>query len=317
MPIPRMNLRIGVVQLSPKIGQVQANLAKARELCRKIQPQSLDLLCFPEMALTGYVFDNATSIAPHLEQPRTGITSQFCSELSKKLQCYVVAGYPERLGPEEVADVTFSEDGDDTVQQVGANSAAFYGPDGEWVGGYRKTNLYETDMTWAKPGDGFTTFTLSPPLQHVMSLAICMDLNSQTPHWSLPDGPYELADYCVSKKTKLLILLNAWLDSEKELEETKDWNTLNYWASRLRPLWSNGTDDDSSEEDGDTSQQSDSQNPGHETVVVICNRSGQENGKTFAGTSAIFSMRQGSGRPVLLDMMERTEEGVRIWNIQI
>jgi hypothetical protein len=39
--------------------------------------------------------------------------------------------------------------------------------------------------------------------------------------------------------------------------------------------------------------------------------------KTFAGSSAIFSMRSGSGRPKLLDMMERQEEGVRIWDIQV
>lgn len=40
-------------------------------------------------------------------------------------------------------------------------------------------------------------------------------------------------------------------------------------------------------------------------------------GITFAGSSAIFSMRSGSGHPKLLDMMERREEGVRIWDIQV
>ena len=43
------------------------------------------------------------------------------------------------------------------VRQVGANSAIIYGPDGQWVGGYRKTNLFETDKPWAKPG-GCTSF---------------------------------------------------------------------------------------------------------------------------------------------------------------
>lgn len=96
------------------------------------------------MAFSGYVFENASAISPYLEHPRTGTTSQFCSDLARKLQCYVVAGYPEKL--------SLTEDRD--VDQVGANSATFYGPDGEWVGGYRKTNLYETDLTWAKPGVG-------------------------------------------------------------------------------------------------------------------------------------------------------------------
>jgi hypothetical protein len=39
-------------------------------------------------------------------------------------------------------------------------------------------------------------------------------------------------------------------------------------------------------------------------------------GKTFAGSSAIFSMQPASGRPKLLGMMGRREEGVYIWNIE-
>lgn len=37
-------------------------------------------------------------------------------------------------------------------EEVGANSAVLYGPDGAFVGNYRKTNPFETDKTWAKPG---------------------------------------------------------------------------------------------------------------------------------------------------------------------
>jgi hypothetical protein len=118
----------------------------------RIQPQSLDLLCFPEMAFSGYVFENASAITPYLEHPRTGTTSRFCSDLAKRLQCYVLAGFPEKLSPTE----------DRKTGQVGANSAAFYGPDGEWVGGYRKTNLYKTDLTWAKPGTWGALFLITP-----------------------------------------------------------------------------------------------------------------------------------------------------------
>jgi len=101
--------------------------------------------------------------------------------------CYVAAGYPERLDAEELVETsppTLANDGqtvrdgpripneeekpmfekdphhttntstsDDHAQNfVGANSAILYGPSGEWVGGYRKTNLFETDKSWAKPG---------------------------------------------------------------------------------------------------------------------------------------------------------------------
>jgi protein N-terminal amidase len=98
--------------------------------------------------------------------------------MAQRLNCYVVAGYPERLslgeaeshvhiemstvlsGEMEIPPDSSASDvpellgakGEQPRIQVGANSLALYGPTGEWVGGYRKTNLFETDMTWAKPG---------------------------------------------------------------------------------------------------------------------------------------------------------------------
>lgn len=168
---------------------------------------------------------------------------------------------------------------------VGANSATLYGPDGEWVGGYRKTNLFSTDKTWAKPGmllnqvlcilidpstgPGFMTFSLPPPLRSV-TLSICMDLNAQPPHsWTTADGPYELADYCLKEKTNVLVLLNAWIDSAEDPDDRHDMYTVDFWAERLRPLWL------------------ESSSASQETFVVVCNRGGDENGKipSWAGSS--------------------------------
>jgi len=66
-----------------------------------------------------------------------------------------MAGYPEKLSKEEsrpalLDDSKDKPDGDGRV--VGANSSVLYNPDGECIGEYRKTNLYDTDKTWAKPG---------------------------------------------------------------------------------------------------------------------------------------------------------------------
>lgn len=105
--------------------------------------------------VTGYVFPDAVSISPYLEEPRTGPTSTFCASLATRLRCYVVAGYPERLRPEEAHRAILPADDENEtreVDKVGANAAALYGPDGQFVGDYRKTNLYETDMTWAHAG---------------------------------------------------------------------------------------------------------------------------------------------------------------------
>jgi len=289
-------------------------------LCKTIQPRSLDLLCFPEMAFTGYVFDNATEISPYLEQPRTGPTSLFCSEIARTLECYVFAGYPEVLSSGEPSNSKTTTESMNTscdsnrAEEVGANSAVVYDPKGEWVGGYRKTHLFETDKTWAKAGTGFATFILPPPLRTVC-LGICMDLNPQIEDWTSLRSPYEIAGHCLSNKANVLVLLNAWLDSTEDQKKAHDLSTLNYWSARLRPLWAN---EDVNEKSDDTLSPSNNSEHGRQkTIVVICNRSGKENGKTFAGTSAIFSMVTGSGRPNLLAKMERKEEGVRILDIKL
>ncbi|PPQ71039.1 hypothetical protein CVT24_011920 [Panaeolus cyanescens] len=338
-----LNLRIGVVQFAPRIGHVQSNIAKARDLCKRIQRGSVDVLCFPEMAFTGkykhrYVFENASAISPHLEHPTTGPTSQFCAELAKNLGCYVTAGYPEKLSEEEIkglepevitlpsiSEVEKKPNNSVLREQVGANSAVLYNPEGELICNYRKTNLFVTDLSWAKAGTGFKTLSLPPPLRTI-TLGICNDLNPQSSIWSVLKGPFELSSHALENKTNVLILLNAWLDSKKDEDVEHDWSTLNYWASRMRPLWSDGKEredpenssnngSDDQEETPSPQESSPADDP--EVVVVVCNRTGEENGKTFAGTSAIFSMRRSVGRPKLLDMMERDEEGVRIWNITV
>ena len=238
---------------------------------------------------SGYVFRDAASISPFLEHPHTGPTSRFCAEMAEKLHCYVVAGYPERLEQSEITKR--SDSNGHIIDAIGANSAVVHGPGGERIGGYRKTNLFETDQTWAKPGSsrssdceiethacsrfvgtGFVTFNLPAPLNTV-SLGICMDLNPQPPAvWTLEDGPYEIADYCRVNGTDLLILLNAWLDSGIDEDTAEDWHTLNYWASRLRPLWSHV---------GDDVNQPPAIIEPRRTVAIVCNRCGEENGRSF------------------------------------
>jgi protein N-terminal amidase len=193
------------------------------------------------------------------------------------------------------------------MHRIGANSAVVYGPDGVCVGGYRKTNLFEVDKCWAKPGfvfpfpsrllphsphrsgTGFATFHLPPPL-NVLTLGICMDLNPQPPaQWTLADGPYELADHCVQTKTDVLVCLNAWLDSERRVEEERDEGTLWYWSARLRPLWARDYDD--------AAQMEQRREKHRRTVVVLCNRSGEENGAVLDPPTGQRPLKSPSSNP--------------------
>lgn len=133
-------------------------------------------------------------------------------------------------------------------------------------------------------GPGFATFHLPAPLNTV-TLAICMDLNPRSPSWTIDGGPYELAEHCLKTGSSLLILLNAWLDSEKEQDVQVDISTLNCWATMLRPLWHRmGNDDGSNRGEEDVAAAAEPPrniSEDTETVVVVCNRSGDENGEEF------------------------------------
>lgn len=113
-----------------------------------------------------------------------------------------------------------------------------------------------------------------------------MDLNPSPPaDWQLETGPYELAEYCQAQSTDVLVLLNAWLEYDYDLDDGPDepsWRTLQYWATRLRPLWhyQHKTDNDFEPL------------AHHETMVVICNRTGEENGGTSHPNRSIDDLNQ-------------------------
>ncbi|KAI9568472.1 carbon-nitrogen hydrolase [Boletus coccyginus] len=314
-------LRIAVVQFAPKIGEVHANIAKVCDLCRGLTPRSVDLVCFPEMIFTGYVFPDALSIKPYLEHPKTGLTASFCAELARRLEYFVVAGYPERLespSPSPSMPITSILTSDPDML-IGANAAAVYDATGHLVHTYHKSNLFPTDRTWARPGPGFTAVDLPLPFGR-SAVAICNDLNVDVRAgggWeSIERGPYELAWWCQREGVRVLVLLNAWLKPEDGgwrdgLEP--NWEVLNYWAMRLRPLWAKPSK--GGDEEPDVPRQMDvaaHANDEREVIVVVCNRCGNERGKTFAGSSAMFSMR----RTRIVTCHEQ-EQGVCVWTTGI
>jgi len=113
------------------------------------------------------------------------------------------------------------------------------------------------------------------------------------------EGPYEIASYCLAENSDLLILLNAWLESPEDTGEDHAWTTMNFWAHRLLPLWKQ--------------REGVSTNGERETNVIICNRTGNENGKKFCGSSCSFQMNNSSGKPRLKHVMGKDEEGICLW----
>jgi predicted amidohydrolase len=64
-------LRIALAQLAPRLGQLEANLERHRDLLREARGQGAGLVVFPELGLTGYLLqDLAAEVAMRLDDPR-------------------------------------------------------------------------------------------------------------------------------------------------------------------------------------------------------------------------------------------------------
>ncbi len=65
-----MKIKIGVAQITPRLGNLEANLDLCEQYVRKAAAQQLDLLVFPELSLTGYhVRDLVSTVALRLDSP--------------------------------------------------------------------------------------------------------------------------------------------------------------------------------------------------------------------------------------------------------
>jgi predicted amidohydrolase len=67
-----MNLKVGLAQISPKLGDLEANLALHLQQIKEASKQGVELLIFPELSLTGYRLRDMTfevCIRPHHQDP--------------------------------------------------------------------------------------------------------------------------------------------------------------------------------------------------------------------------------------------------------
>jgi protein N-terminal amidase len=132
------------------------------------------------------------------------------------------------------------------------NSVSLISSLGKTLHVYDKHFLFTTDEHWAKEGSGFSSFSLEP--LGTVGLGICMDINPKRFQSSFTD--YEFANFHL--KSDWLLLSMAWLKSENFSMK----NLLNYWIQRLEPLI-----------DASVKKMS-------PTTIVICNRVGEEQGKS-------------------------------------
>ncbi len=61
-----MKIKLGLAQIAPRLGDLEANLAKHLDYIERARAAGVDLLCFPELSLTGYSLQDLTyTVATH------------------------------------------------------------------------------------------------------------------------------------------------------------------------------------------------------------------------------------------------------------
>ncbi|KAI1415387.1 carbon-nitrogen hydrolase [Hypoxylon sp. FL1857] len=258
-------MKIACLQFAPQVGDVDNNLNRADAILNKANPQDLDLLVLPELAVTGYNFRSLRDISPFLEPTGAGISSVWARTTALKYNCTTVVGYPEKM------DVSRRW----PTSPEYYNSALIVNQDGDTIGHYRKTHLYYTDETWALEGPGFFKGQL-PGINGNVAMGICMDINPYK--FEAPWHAFEFAFHVLESNANVVILSMAWLTTEdfgvySSKSSEPDLDTLTYWLTRLEPLIRAETEE--------------------EIIVIFANRTGVEDNAVYAGTSAVIGIQGG------------------------
>ncbi len=156
-------IRAGFAQFDVRFGDWAANAAVVRRLCA--EAEDADLLVFPELAFSGYNFQNRDEAIAHAEPFRTGPSSQLIRELAASHGTTLVAGYAER-------------------SDYGAYNACLLATPSGGLYNYRKIHLFDREK------DCFVRGEMPPPVIETpagrIGLMICFD-------WFFPETARLLA----------------------------------------------------------------------------------------------------------------------------
>jgi protein N-terminal amidase len=251
------HIKVLCIQFEPKYKDVKSNISHLEQMLSKYsEKDDIDIIIFPEMALSGYIFDNAQDIQPYMSLYNQGEQYEFVSNLSKRLKCYSFLGYAE-------------------VTQEGHyyNSCFIITPEGESLPSYRKHFLYTDDERWSLEGKnfGYIEITTKKGIQLKLGIGICMDINPYK--FKSPFKKMEFANHCLNKNVDLIIFPTNWIDSEpNDTSELHKHDLWNYWMERMEPY-----------------KKKNSKNK--KNVYMLCaNRIGKEKTTTFHGCSCIMKI---------------------------
>ena len=190
--------RLAALQFKAHKEDADRSLAALCHLIAQAGDAGAQIIVCPEMATSGYLFEDARAIVSRCE-PQQGGALPALSTLAARYGAYVICGYPELATGAGGAVRLY-------------NSARVIGPDGTLLCNYRKRLLYTADMTWAAEGD--TPYPLIDTPWGTLTVGICMDLNDD-----------RFTEFLRQKSPLLTAFCTNWLDEGEDV--------LPYWCHRM------------------------------------------------------------------------------------
>jgi predicted amidohydrolase len=155
-------MRVGYYQYHPEFGAPKRNLEKVEDSLAGVDA---DIVVLPELAFTGYLFENRSELYELAEEVPVSPTVRSLSRLCKNNQFYLVVGFAERCKGRLY------------------NSALAIGPSGP-LHCYRKLHLFNTEKEYFDPGD--TPLATIEIRGAKIGMMICFD-------WAFPEVARSLA----------------------------------------------------------------------------------------------------------------------------
>ena len=130
-------VRIALGQMKVVQGDTKENLRKMMEMIDQAAEQNVDIICFPELAYTGYFLESEE--LQKLAEPVDGPFVQTMRKCAKSKGMHIIAGYAESVH----------------IPGKMYNSCIFIDDNGSVIGNMRKVNAWGTEKLKFCEGDSF------------------------------------------------------------------------------------------------------------------------------------------------------------------
>jgi N-carbamoylputrescine amidase len=142
---------VGAVVMRSGFGERETNLERIGQFVRTAAAQGVELICFPEMGITGYGLKEEMR---EVAEPIPGPSSQEIQRLADENDIIIIAGLAERVGDRKVA-----------ITQIIASP-------GDEMGLYRKLHLSAGEQALFVAGDEVPVFTTE---KATFAVQLCYD----------------------------------------------------------------------------------------------------------------------------------------------